>query len=805
MSMKYVCIHGHFYQPPRENAWLEAVEMQESAFPDHDWNERITRECYATNANARLMDSQGRITVLANNYARMSFNFGPTLLAWMKDRCPTAYADVLEGDRQSLERFGGHGSAIAQAYNHPILPLCNDRDRRTQVRWGIQDFEHRFGRSPEGMWMPETAACTATLEALASEGILFTIMAPRQCAAVRRIGDEHWQDVGGGVDPTRAYRISLPSGRSIAAFFYDGPVSQGVAFEGLLNDGARFASRLMGALSEAREHDQLIHIATDGESYGHHHRHGEMALAAAMQLIENTPQVELINYGAFLERHPPSLEARIHENSSWSCAHGIERWRSDCGCNSGRAGCHQRWRAPLREAFDWLRDAVAPAFERRGHELFKDPWAARDAYIRVILDRSSGSIDSFIADHAKKDLAPADRSAALSLMELQRHAMLMYTSCAWFFDDIAGIENVQVIQYAGRVVQLAREWLDGLDCEAELLNRLERAEGVMKEFPNGRVVYEKCVRPAMVDLKRVGAHYVLHRLFGGAAESLYAFTVHPGSEKRLSSGRARMLVGHATFQSNITLEKTELSYGALHLGDHTTSCGVRDFRGNAVFSEMAASAERAFDEADFAEVIRILDREFGNRSYNIASLFRDEQHAVVRKILSPTLQQIDSAYQSIYEQHAPTARFLRNLNLTVPRRIQFVGAFVLSQTIRRLLESSTFDVERALELVVEARREGIALDEATIGHAVRAAIAALTARAADTPNDVSLLRAMLDLTSFAAELPFDVDLWPLQEVMLLRLAPRASTIKSASEHGSTEAAAWSAIFSELGRALKVVV
>ncbi|MGE3109832.1 MAG: DUF3536 domain-containing protein, partial [Phycisphaerales bacterium] len=454
-SPRYVCVHGHFYQPPRENAWLEAVEMQESAYPDHDWNERITRECYAPNAKARLLDDQGRIKALVSNYERMSFNFGPTLLAWMNDRAPTQYADIIRSDHESRKRFEGHGSAIAQGYNHTILPLCNDRDRRTQVIWGKRDFVRRFGREPEGMWMPETAACTSTLEALAEQGIRFTIMAPRQCAAVRPEEGE-WIDTPGTVDPSRAYVVRLPSGRSIVAFFYDGPVSQGVAFEGLLGSGDRFADRLTGAFSESRTHPQLMHIATDGESYGHHHHHGEMALAAALDRIDTAPGVQLTNYAQFLERHPPSWEARIHENSSWSCVHGVERWKSDCGCNSGRQGFHQRWRAPLREAFDWLRDSVAGAFERRGADLFADPWAARDAYIDVILDRSPSSIDAFLGAHAPHATTSDQRSTALSMMELQRHAMLMYTSCAWFFDDEAGIDTVQLIQYAARDTQHSR-------------------------------------------------------------------------------------------------------------------------------------------------------------------------------------------------------------------------------------------------------------------------------------------------------------------------------------------------------------
>jgi alpha-amylase/alpha-mannosidase (GH57 family) len=340
---RYLCIHGHFYQPPRENPWLEAVELQESAYPFHDWNERITDECYAANARSRILDERGRLDKILNTYEWISFNFGPTLLSWMQARRPDIYQMILEADRASRERFSGHGNALAQGYGHVILPLSNERDKRTQVLWGIRDFEHRFGRKPEGMWLPETAADTPTLEMLAEHGILFTILAPRQAAAFREIGAEAWAELkDGGIDPTRAYLCRLPSGRQINLFFYDGPVSQAVAFEKLLESGEKFMGRLTSAYDESRTWPQLVHIATDGETYGHHHRHGDMALSYAIHSINTNNVARLTNYGEYLHLHPPTHEVRIVESSSWSCIHGVERWRSNCGCNSGmNAGWNQ--------------------------------------------------------------------------------------------------------------------------------------------------------------------------------------------------------------------------------------------------------------------------------------------------------------------------------------------------------------------------------------------------------------------------------------------------------------------------------
>src|SRR5580658_1949621 len=443
-SKRFICIHGHFYQPPRENPWLETVETQDSAAPYHDWNERICAECYATNGAARIQNNKNQITRIVNNYARISFNFGPTLLSWLKENAPRTYRMILDGERRSRKNYGGHSSAMAQGYNHMIMPLASLRDRTTQIRWGIADYKHHYGSAPEGMWLPETAADTGSLELLAQHGVKFTVLAPHQCKRIRalREGDkesgEEWTDTPGAtVDTTRPYLMRFDSGASIAVFFYDGPDSRAIAFEGLLNSGENFAARLKSGFKDGTQ-AQLMHVATDGESYGHHHRHGEMALAYALRLLERDRTVKLTNYGKFLELCPPEYEAEIVDDTSWSCAHGVERWRSNCGCNGGRP-FNQLWRAPLRRALDALRDALAPLTEQEGNKLFKDVWAARDAYIDVVLNRDAEPVDRYFEAHTTHELSEAERVRALELMEMQRHTQLMYTSCGWFFDDIGGI------------------------------------------------------------------------------------------------------------------------------------------------------------------------------------------------------------------------------------------------------------------------------------------------------------------------------------------------------------------------------
>jgi alpha-amylase/alpha-mannosidase (GH57 family) len=498
---RYICIHGHFYQPPRENPWLERIEWQDSAYPYHDWNERITSECYLPNASSRLLDGEGYISRIVNNYARMSFNFGPTLLAWVESNAPDVYRAIIAADRQSQATYSGHGSALAQVYNHMILPLANHRDRYTQVSWGISDFEHRYGRRPEGMWLAETAVDLETLDVLAELGIKFTILAPHQAGRVRRLGASTWKNVGGGIDTTQAYLVNLPSGRRVSLFFYDKTIAGEVSFGDLLKNGDNFTDRLIGAFSDKSRHPQLVHIATDGETYGHHHRFGDMALAYALDHIEANHLARLTVYGEFLEKYPPAYEVEIVEKTSWSCGHGIDRWWSDCGDATG-SGNHpdwnQKWRTPLRNAFDWLRDTLAPHYEVKARRFLKDPWASRDGYIDVVLDPSPDSIKRFFTKYASREINEDERVTVLKLLELQRHAMLMYTSDGWYFDELSRPEPVQVMQYAGRVVQLTRE-LFGIDLEEGLLKILEQAKSNIPEQGDGRRIYNSLVRPVMTE------------------------------------------------------------------------------------------------------------------------------------------------------------------------------------------------------------------------------------------------------------------------------------------------------------------
>lgn len=801
---RYICIHGHFYQPPRENPWLEDVEFQDTAYPYHDWNERITAECYEPNTASRILDAQQRIGQITNNYAGISFNFGPTLLAWLEKRAPHVYQAILTADRESQTHFGGHGSALAQAYNHLIMPLAASRDKETQVIWGIRDFRYRFGRDPEGMWLSETAVDLESLEILAANGIAFTILAPHQAGYMRQLGAREWIDVRGArIDPTRPYQLRLPSGRSIAIFFYDGPVSRAVAFERLLTDGVGFANRITGTFHAHRTWPQIAHIATDGETYGHHHRHGDMALAYALRYIETAGIARLTNYAAYLATHPPTWEVQIIENTSWSCIHGVERWRSDCGCNSGgNPGWGQAWRTPLRAALDWLRDTIATRFEEQGVQLLRDPWAARNDYIELLLDRTPDTVEAFIAHHTTRRLDEEEKTTLLKLMELQRHAMLMYTSCGWFFDDLSNIETIQVIMYAGRALQLAQEVFEE-EFETEFLNRLELAKGNAPDAPDGRQVYLRNVQPAVVDLPKVVAHYAMSSLFENYNESdqVYCYTVERKDYRLIPAGKARLLLGRAQVTSNITGDSALVSFAVIHLGDHNLSCGVRKSLGIEAYQLLVQEISDTFMRADTPGVIRMVDKHFGLETYSLKLLFRDEQRRILGMILDSSLAEAEAAYRQIYEHYAPLMRFLSNLGTPVPRGFQMAAEFALNTELRRLLEAVPLDLKRIPGLIDEAARVGVPLDKAGLGYTLERTIGQLTEQLAERPTRTPLIESLEAAVSLARTLPFEVDYWKTQNVYYDLLRTTFPDLRERARKGNKSARAWLVHFQNLGMRL----
>jgi hypothetical protein len=808
VSEKWVCIHGHFYQPPRENPWLEAIEPQPSAHPYRDWNERITAECYRPNTAARVVDGQGHIIQIVDNYERMSFNVGPTLMSWLEKCAPDVHAALVEADRASVKRFGGHGSAMAQAYNHMIMPLASPRDKATQVKWGIADFRRRFGRAPEGMWLPECAVDTASLEALAAEGIAFTVLAPHQAKAWRPAGGE-WRTTA--VDPGRVYKYKLPSGKTIDLFFYDGATSQAVAFERLLSDGHHIISRMTSRGPVEDDKPTLCHIATDGETYGHHHRYGDMALAWALSQVEQGWNgMRLTNYGEFRTKVPATWEVQLVENSSWSCAHGISRWREDCGCNSGgKPGWNQKWRRPLRDALDWLREQAYSTLETVG--LFKDPWAARDAYVDVLLDGEAAR-ERFLTTHARDSLSPEDRVRALSVMEMARHAMLMYTSCGWFFDDLSGIETVQCMQYAARVAELIHA-VRGISVESELVERLAVGRSNLPDEGDGRRVWGQRVRPAKIDPEKVCAHVAVHALVEPAAPDqavlVDGFQVEFLDRVERRSGRARMVAATVRVKSVLTEEATSLCFAGLHLGEQHVTGGVRPPPPPSEWTATIKELRDSLETGDVFAAQRAIDRHFPGAHLSLGALLPGSRERVLAAVLGDAIREVEDQVADSYEQHAPLIRWLVAHELPVPATLHTVAEVALRRRVLANLKLDNASFQALREHIAEAAEVKVSLDTPEIALAASEGLRRLVERvptnsdgpAGLDPNALDLVARAADV---AARMKSSVDLWFVQNATW-RLLERLPELRNLGKAGDTRALQALVDLERLARTLHLAV
>jgi alpha-amylase/alpha-mannosidase (GH57 family) len=801
---RYITIHGHFYQPPRENPWLEEVELQDSAYPYHDWNERITAECYSANAASRILGHDKKIVDIVNNYSKISFNFGPTLLSWMQRHTPDVHQAIIDADRESMKNFSGHGSALAQVYNHMIMPLASARDKRTQIIWAIRDFESRFGRRPEGMWLAETAVDLETLDMLAEHEILFTILAPHQAGRMRRIG-KRWRDVSNArIDPRMPYLCRLPSGRKINLFFYDGPISQEVAFADLLKSGEAFASRLLGDFTEEAQPAQLVHIATDGETYGHHHRFGDMALAYCLHHIESNNLARITVYGEYLERFPPTHEVEIIENTSWSCAHGVERWKSHCGCNTGREGWTQEWRSPLRDSLDWLRDNLAPIYEKEAGQFLRDPWRARDNYIEIILDRGLENVASFFSTCATRELSKEEEVKVFRLLEMQRHAMLMYTSCGWFFDEISGLETTQVLAYAARAIQLA-EKTSGARLEPQFIEAIARAQSNVPDHPTGAHVYEQLVKPAMVDLLRVGAHYAVSSLFEDYPETttIYAYKATKELYDRSEAGRQRLAIGKAYLRSNVTAAESNISFAVLHLGDHNLLGGVREELDDESFNEMHREIEDAFNKSHLPEIIRLMDKHFETHNYSLWHLFRDEQRKVWAKILETTLVEVQGSFRRIYDHHYPIMQAMRESRTPIPKPLGTTAELTINADLRTEIESPQPDIAHLQHLVEEVKRWRVEVDKTTLAFVASRRLRALMEEFAASPTDATPVGTVEAILRTLEPLALQPDLLKVQNIHLSIGRQRAARMRERAALGDEEAQEWLTRFERLGDYLQI--
>jgi len=802
---KYLCIHGHFYQPPRENPWLNAIEYQASASPYHDWNERITRECYGPNTRARLHGEHRHILKLINNYEYMSFDFGPTLLSWLEKAHPWIYGQILDADRLSRERFKGHGNALAQVYNHIIMPLATRRDKLTQIRWGLADFRHRFGRPAEGMWLSETAVDTETLILMAEEGVKFTILAPTQAQSVRPLigsaKDKSWQDVTGGrINPTRSYRVLLGRGGRpfIDVFFYDGPVSRAVAYEKLLASGEDLLARIEEAFGTYNDGTELVSLATDGESYGHHFKFGDLALSWLFHHLEQGGEIELTNYALFLENFPPQDEVRIVENSSWSCAHGVERWRADCGCSvSQTPEWNQAWRAPLREGLDWLADELRGVFEERGGRLLKDLWKARDEYITLFLNSTAQGRECFIQRHGAGSLGSEERIEAFLLLEVQRMALYMFTSCGWFFDDISGLEPVQVLKYAARAVELAQPWADK-NLEAGLIEYLSRARSNDPGYRNGKHVYDTQVRPTRIDPSRQIAHYALAGLAEGVSRTggLFSETVRPLSELRLTGGKAQSILGQAEVIETGTGRKFMKVYLALRGEIGKLTClvgkGVEGFDLEKTADEIRQTLTVSLKKAEdiFSTYVAWV-RRYGTEDLipDTLKIFMEGLALSLNRLDKDYIRNHDALFEDVFSFRGETRE-------PVPEIPEDVLPILLEDELDRLFspdeEKLPAEWTRLNDLTAQAKSLKMVLNDQRIREKSQDYLAREMNRVASAPDRI-LIKNVIKFLNLADDLNLKPDLWECQN-MFYELYKNPDFTQGLDPHISR-------LFNELGRRL----
>jgi alpha-amylase/alpha-mannosidase (GH57 family) len=712
----HLVIHGHFYQPPRENPWTGEIERQESAAPFCDWNARIAAECYAPNARSRVLDAKGRIQDIVNNYERISFNVGPTLLSWMAEKTPDVTEAMLSADRASRARLG-HGNAIAQAYNHMILPLATPRDRQTQIRWGVREFHHRFACNPEAMWLPETAVDASTLDSLVRAGMRYVILSPAQAARWRPMGESRWiTPAEAELDSRRPYRWFLKDGQGrargdlgIDVCFYHAPLSRGISFQHYLRDAETLAGRIADAA--AGFSDPLVLIATDGESFGHHEKFGDMCLATLFAREGPQRGFSATNLATYLASHRPAWEVELFPQSAWSCSHGVDRWRDDCGCSTGGGpGWTQRWRRPLREGLDRLRDALGEIFTEEEGLLFTDVWAARDDYIDLLLDPGETAREAFFTRHARRPLSGEERARALRLLEMQHQAMLMYTSCGWFFSDVSGIETVQNLRYAARAIELAEPFAP-LDLEAVLLGQLERAQSNVPAWKDGRHIWERQVRPARVCTEDAVARLLLEGVLGRevTGQTRYRWRLTPDPIVR----EGGLVLAGVRAVSQVTGESLRFAGACRRDGPFDVLAGIAPWPATddwAGFLEETQAALRpggsdltAWTGRHAARLIRL--RQF----------LPDERRAILEEMLGETRGRLERGCELLCAEALPAAEAMVDVGMGLPAwlgtMLEATWSRQLAQTLEKLdgvTEPARYAV--AMGLVAQARHLRLALD-----------------------------------------------------------------------------------------------
>ncbi len=776
---KFLTIHGHFYQPPRENPWLEAIELQDSAQPFHDWNERITKECYNPNSVSKIVDNRNRILDVVNNYELMSFNFGPTLLSWMEQYAPLTYERIIKADIESIDLNDGHGNALAQVYNHIIMPLANEQDKQTQVKWGIRDFEYRFGRKPEGIWLAETAVDDDTLRVLVENGIKFTILSPYQALKIKGPKDKEWTDVSwGNIDPARSYRYNIKSapGKYIDLFFYDGAISRSVAFDELLKDGDKFIRRLKEGVSDTRNYPQLVNIATDGESYGHHTKFGDMALAYVLKIKAEDEGFKLINYANYLDKYRSDYEVDIKQSSSWSCFHGVGRWCEDCGCSTGgHPGWNQKWRKPLRDALNYLRDELVKVYEKEGPKYFNtDVWEVRNNYIDVILSRTDSNIKKFQNTYFLPELDDEDKVRGMKLLEIQRQALLMFTSCGWFFSEISGIETVQIMKYAARAMQLAA-YFTKQNFAKKFLEILAEAKSNIQEYGTGKDIYERFVKPSVVTPRQVASLWAISSLYQDFEdeENVYCYKIKRYDYQKVQKGTSTFVVGHIEIKSRITLESVNQVFALVQFSGGDFHCAIKEFSDENSYDKIKNDLLKTFMLNPLTEIIRALDENFGKEYFTLKDIFIEERRKILKIMLKGKLEKFAQTYRDMYDEGKGSIYHMQNLGLKIPDEFKISAAYTLSHKFNDLVAHSGGFVDatvlqQAFDINYEARKMGITLDKSPSNAIFAKKIQQNTVRLAQS-FESQQAEVLLEIFDNVEKLELEIDISEAQNIYFNRI------------------------------------
>jgi len=775
MKNKYTIIHGHFYQPPRENPWTGEIEPQDSALPFHDWNERIASECYTPNTCSRVLNEESLINKIVNNYVYFSFNFGPTLLQWIEHHTPETYKKILEADKKSMDLNNGHGNAIAQVYNHVIMPLASDDDKRTQIEWGIKDFTHRFNRFPESMWLAETAIDTKTVNLLIEYGIKFIILSPHQADRIRSFNSMSWIDVSTGLIDTRVpYRIfhrdnddKVNKKKYLDVFFYNASLSSAVGFEHLLTDAFSFAERIQHSFDSWSPAGQAVIIATDGESYGHHEKHADMCFSAFCTRETANRDFSITNFGNFLEMFPPQFEVVLKsgphgEGTAWSCAHGVGRWCRDCSCSTG--GLHnwnQKWRAPLRESFNYLKHEINAMYDKKLKLHVRDLKKLRNDYIDVILNTENKA--AFVKKHVKSPKKSFNKSTMFKLLEAQHNAQLMYTSCAWFFADVSGIEPVQNMKYAAKIIEILDEFTDK-DTEAEFLKILDKANSNIQEQGSGKDCYERYVKTSIYQPEMIIGNYAIETFVLNEVtdRKIFHYKLHTVLHEKKHDGSSPVYKGMV----KITNEKTDFidnfiyylfvpSYKDIH-------CYILNSDENLEFN---VSPVNTIED----KIASLTHSKF----YGLKDLIGYNRENLIQLALKEEMNRLKRIFNDIYKKNIDLLSSLKQYDLDLPKVLKEVCSFALTEKItkeiNRLKKITSAkkvykDYEKVRDIYLAGKKSGLKINPTIIEKDFNDIIVAklLSLR---KKLDYSLANTALEFINLGSEMGLSLDTTRIQNLI----------------------------------------